>query len=69
MGQLPVLPKHYWQGRDFNTTKLDPPVGSGPYTISSFKAGASVTYSRDKNYWAKDLPVNRGRYNFDQIVL
>jgi microcin C transport system substrate-binding protein len=67
MGELPVLPKHYWEKRDFTKPTLDPPVGSGPYRIESFEAGRSVTYVRDKTYWAANLPVMRGRYNFERV--
>ncbi len=66
-GQLTILPKHYWEGRDFNATTLDPPVGSGPYKIKSFKAGRGITYERIKNHWADNIPVQRGRYNFGEI--
>jgi microcin C transport system substrate-binding protein len=64
IGQLSVLPKHYWEGRDFTKPGLEIPIGSGPYVISAFKAGRSITYRRDGDYWAKDHPVNKGRYNF-----
>jgi len=67
MGQLPVLPKHYWQGRDFAATTLDPPIGSGPYKISTLDPGRSITYERDRQYWGKDLPVNVGQHNFGTI--
>ena len=67
VGEMPVLSKKYWQGRDFEKTTLDVPVGSGPYKIETFDTGRSITYRRDPNYWGKDLPVNRGRYNFDII--
>src|SRR5215468_148731 len=67
MGQLPILPKHYWEGRDFEATNLDIPVGSGPYKIKSFDAGRSVTYERVKDYWGKDLPVNAGQNNWDTV--
>jgi microcin C transport system substrate-binding protein len=69
ISQLPVLPKHYWEKRDFTKPTLDPPVGSGPYRIESFEAGRRITYVRDKNYWAANLPVMRGRYNFARIRL
>jgi microcin C transport system substrate-binding protein len=65
VGQLPILPKHYWQGRDFEKTTLEPPVGSGPYRIDSFEPGRTITMRRDPNYWGRDLPVNRGQNNFD----
>ena len=67
MGQLPVLPKHYWQGRDFTATTLDPPLGSGPYKIATLDPGRSITYERDPQYWGKDLPVNVGQHNFGTI--
>ncbi|MCI0429297.1 MAG: extracellular solute-binding protein, partial [Rhodospirillales bacterium] len=67
MGQLPVLPKHYWEGRGFEKTTLDIPVGSGPYRIESFEPGRSITYVRDPDYWGKDLPVMGGLNNFERI--
>ena len=67
MGQLPVLPKHYWQDRDFEKTSLDPPLGSGAYRVKEFETNRSVTYERIKDWWGRDLPINRGRYNFDRI--
>lgn len=67
VGEMPVLSKKYWEGRDFEKTTLDVPVGSGPYKIEAFDAGRSITYKRNADYWGKDLPVNRGRYNFDVI--
>jgi microcin C transport system substrate-binding protein len=68
MGQLPVLCKHSWAGKDFAATTLDTLIGSGPYKIESMTQGRTITYVRDKNWWAKDLPVNAGRYNFDHIT-
>lgn len=67
LGQLPVLPKHYWQGRDFESTTLEPLLGSGAYRIESFEPGRSVTYTRVPDYWGARLPVNAGMYNFDRI--
>ena len=64
---LPILSKAYYATHDFSKTTLEPPLGSGPYVIKSFKPGEYVTYGRRDDYWAKDLPVNRGRYNFDEI--
>ena len=66
-GQLEILPKHYWEGRNFEETTLDPPLGSGPYRIASVEAGRSITYERVADYWGRDLPVNKGRFNFDRI--
>jgi microcin C transport system substrate-binding protein len=67
LGELPVLPEHYWKNKDFSATTLDIPMGSGPYKIEGFKPGRSITYVLNDNYWAKDLPVNVGRYNFKRI--
>ena len=66
-GQLPVLPKHYWEGKDFSKSTLDPPLGSGAYRIKDFKAGKYITYERVKDYWAADHPVNKGSNNFDTV--
>ncbi len=68
LGQLPVFSADDWQGKDFARATLNVPLGSGPYTVKSFDAGRSITYQRNENYWAKDLPINRGRYNFKKIV-
>ncbi|MFZ3032983.1 MAG: extracellular solute-binding protein [Parvibaculum sp.] len=74
MGQLPVLPKHFWTGnnadgkpRDISQTTLEIPMGSGPYKIEKMDTGRSITYERVKDYWAKDLPVKIGSDNFDEI--
>jgi len=67
VAQLPVLSKAYYSKQPFEETSLKPPLGSGPYKIKDFKPGTYVTYTRRNDYWAKDLPVNRGRYNFDEI--
>ncbi len=68
IGQVPVLPKHYWQDKDFTKTTLTPPVGSGPYKISKVDSGRSIHYQRDSNYWGRNLPINQGRHNFDLMV-
>lgn len=67
LGQMPVFPKHYWEDKDFTATTLQPPVGSGPYKVSSFEVGRYIVYERDPDYWAKDLGVNKGINNFDKI--
>ena len=67
IGQLPILPKHHWQGRDFERTTLEPPLGSGPYQIGKGDPGRSVTFERVADYWGRNLGVNKGRYNFDAI--
>ena len=66
-GFLPILSRAYWQDRDFTATTLEPPLGSGPYRIDALDAGRSITYRRDPGYWARDLPVNVGQFNFDAI--
>ena len=66
-GELPVLSKKYWQNRNFDETTLEAPVGSGPYKIGAFESNRYVVYERVKDWWAKDLPVSRGLYNFDSI--
>lgn len=68
MGQMPVLPRHYWEGKNFEATTLTPPVGSGPYKIKSVDTGRRIVYERVKNWWAENLPVNKGQNNFDTIV-
>ncbi|HML10549.1 MAG TPA: extracellular solute-binding protein, partial [Stellaceae bacterium] len=67
LSELPVLPKAYWATRDFEKTTLEPPLGSGPYKIGAVDPGKSITYQRVDDYWAKDLPVNLGRFNVDTI--
>ena len=67
LGELPVLPQHYWKDRDFKATTFEPPLGSGPYRITSVTPGRQLIFERVKDYWGKDLPVNRGKYNFDRM--
>jgi len=67
IGQLTVLPKHYYDSHDFEKTTLEPPLGSGPYRIAELDAGRSITYERVPDHWGKDLPTNIGRHNFDRI--
>ena len=62
---LTILPKHYWESRDLSEPLDEVPLGSGAYTVSGYKMGQYVIYERLKDYWARDLPVNRGRLNFD----
>jgi microcin C transport system substrate-binding protein len=63
-GEVPVLPRHWWAGRDFTRPILEAPLGSGPYRIERFDAGRSVTYRRVEDWWARDLPTGRGLYNW-----
>ncbi len=67
LGQLHVLPRHYWKGRDFAATTLEPPLGSGPYRVASSDTGRTITYERVRDYWGADLPVRKGMFNFDRI--
>jgi microcin C transport system substrate-binding protein len=71
VGQLTVLPKHYWtlDTNDFTKTTLEPPLGSGPYKIASVDVGKTIKYQRVENWWAADVPVNKGRYNFDEVIV
>jgi microcin C transport system substrate-binding protein len=66
-GQMQVLPKHYYETHDFEKTTLTPPLGSGPYRIKTVDPGRRIVYERVVDYWGKDLPVNQGRYNFDEV--
>ncbi|MDO6814464.1 extracellular solute-binding protein [Cobetia amphilecti] len=68
IGQLPVLPEHYWKSRDFTRATLELPLGSGPYRMASLDAGRQVRYERVDDYWGKDLPVNKGRHNIQTLV-
>jgi microcin C transport system substrate-binding protein len=67
IGQLPVLSKAYWSGKAFDETTTTPPLSSGPYKIAKVEIGRSITYERNADYWGKDLPVNKGRFNFATI--
>ncbi len=67
VGQLPILPKHYWESRDFEKTTLEPPLGSGPYRVTDFEPGRYVVTERVTDYWGAKLPVNVGQNNFDRI--
>lgn len=65
---LRILPAHYWADRDLSEPLDEPPVTSGAYKIGDYQMGKSITYVRDQNYWARDLPSQVGMYNFDQIT-
>jgi microcin C transport system substrate-binding protein len=74
MGQLEILPKHWWEGtdaqgrqRDISQSTLEPPLGSGPYRIKSFQPNRWIVYERVPDYWAADLNVNVGYYNIDEL--
>ena len=65
VGEVPILPKHFWEGKEFQKPSLDIPIGSGPYVISSMDPGRSVTYARNPSYWGQSLPVKIGYDNFE----
>lgn len=65
VGQLYILPKHYYETVEFERSTMEPPLGSGPYVISEADAGRNITYCRNDNYWAAELNVNVGTWNFD----
>jgi peptide/nickel transport system substrate-binding protein len=67
IGLMPVLAKHAINPETFEDTSFDPPLGSGPFVVSAVKPGESVIFKRDKNYWGRDLPINRGLWNFNTI--
>lgn len=67
IAELPIFSKAYYATHDFTKTTLDQPLGSGPYKIGDFKQGQYVSYRRRPDYWAADLPVNKGRWNFDEV--
>ena len=76
VGQLSVVPKSFWETkgangeqRDITKTTMEVPIGSGAYKVKEFDAGRSITYERVKDYWANDLPVSKGQWNFDEIKL
>jgi microcin C transport system substrate-binding protein len=74
VGDFPVLPKHWWEGkdaqgnqRDISRTTLEPPIGSGPYKIGAVQPGSAIRYELRDDYWGKNLPINLGQYNFRTI--
>ena len=67
IGLMPILSKAQWQGKDFEASSLDPIIGSGPYVFGEIKPGESVTLTKNRNYWARDLPINKGLWNFNTL--
>jgi peptide/nickel transport system substrate-binding protein len=67
IGLMPILPRHKIDAATFENTSLEPPIGSGPYVVADIDPGRSLTYRRNPDWWARDLPVTRGRFNFDEI--
>ncbi|MBA4118780.1 MAG: ABC transporter substrate-binding protein [Candidatus Puniceispirillum sp.] len=68
MALMSVLPKHYYEGKDFEKLGLLKPLGSGPYTVKSVEPGRRIVYERNPHFWGKDEPLNQGRFNFDQVI-
>ena len=67
LGLMPILPRHAVDPERFEQTSMAPPIGSGPYRVTAVKPGASVTFTRNPDYWGRDLPINRGLWNFNEI--
>lgn len=67
LGLRPVLQKAQWQDRDFGASGLTVPIGSGPYRVGRFETGRAITFVRRDDWWGRDLPINRGRFNFDEV--
>ena len=67
IGQVPIIPMHYWETRDISRTTVEPPLGSGPYRVGEFQVGRWIRWERVPDYWGRDLPVMRGRFNFDVL--
>ena len=67
MGLMPILPRHVYKPDSFEQTTLKKPIGSGPYVVDRMEPGKIITYKRNPDYWARDLPSTRGRFNFDEI--
>ena len=65
IGQVPIIPEHYWATRDLAKTTVEPPLGSGPYRVKDFKVGRWIRWERVPDYWGRNLPAMRGRFNFD----
>lgn len=67
IGIMPILPKHWWSNRKLSETSLQPPLGSGPYTVANMEAGRTISYEKAKDWWAKDIPAMVGQFNFDTV--
>lgn len=67
IGQLPILSKHFWEGRSFEDSTLETPLGSGPYRVKSVEPGRTIAYERVADYWGAAVPVNVGRNNYDEV--
>jgi microcin C transport system substrate-binding protein len=65
--QLTIFPKHFWESREFGKPSIEPPLGSGPYRVGRVDPGRAIVFDRVEDHWSRDLPINRGLYNFDRI--
>lgn len=68
IAEMTILPKHYWEGKEFDKSSLEKPLGSGPYKVGKVDAGRSIEYVRADEWWGKNLPFWKGQYNFDRLV-
>lgn len=68
LAEMTVLPKHFWEGKEFDKSSLEKPLGSGPYKVGRIDPGRSIEYVRADDWWGKDLPFWKGQYNFDRLV-
>ena len=67
LGLRPILQKAQWEGRDFTASTLEAPIGSGPYVVGEFEAGKYISFKKNPNWWARDLPFYKGQHNFDEV--
>ncbi len=67
MGIMAIIPEHFFKGRDFEKTGMEPLLGSGPYKVAKVEPGRAMIYKRDPNHWSRDIPANKGYYNFDTL--
>ncbi|HRX36915.1 MAG TPA: extracellular solute-binding protein [Aestuariivirga sp.] len=67
IGVMPILSKASWDGKAFDQSSLDPIIGSGPYVMAEVKPGEAIIYKKNPDYWGKDLPINKGLWNFDEV--
>lgn len=67
LGLRPILKKAQWEGRDFTRSVMEPPIGSGPYVVAGLDPGRSITYRRNPDWWARDLPLTQGLHNLDEV--
>ncbi|WP_290542029.1 extracellular solute-binding protein [Aestuariivirga sp.] len=67
VGLMPIFPRKAWEGKDFSVSSLNPMIGSGPYVMDKIKPGESITYRKNPGYWGRDLPLNKGLWNFDTV--